>query len=687
MKKPISWELNKDPYYRTSLELAEADVSYSENTRASGSTEKLARTILKAVQDTFYVYISEDSVQIKKVETQTEALFQKYKKRSLKNRIEKANRSNELFNDEKFSKIDELKKQAFLMEGELKRLAKKEAWRNVLVDSISEEALTIRFYSKDITQVADLKNYSSTLLFKEVQKIQNKFHMWSEKVFDELTGEVVVHEHNSTLIPSATLIRRGKGNPNEIEISLNRKMLHLILFLQQNFLKYHLELAVKLKDPGTTILYELIVKMLSPKYKKRNISVEDIKKTFHSSTKNLPQFKRMFLNKNLNKLNKILHTDIELIDIKEGRKIVAFNFKISKLDEDLLMGKRETADFYMNDIRQSFGYYRALLLYHQGKLKKEYISVRAIELNDDKSFSEELGKLYRDYTENIEAFEMLESMSRSEFPTSYELDIELMTLVNRRTNEFFAKTSFSCLEKLKAQKNIKEQKTLFDDENKKDEWELTIEDFFPFEFKITSLRVVLIDAKSFNEYKIRIEVAVRFKDIKAFVFDSDEKRLYFMKKVMKEEITVEEPAEKTIHAEIIDNSFEFADIFLSKIREGNQIFQVGSEYEWEQMFTRLFNSYSLEENEFKSNIEFVVLFITSSKAGRKYYLPNLKNAQWVESKWGDLTQKANVWARSSEYNSSIAESHNISVFDLYMDDDAENERKAYDRKLKNEEPF
>ena len=82
-----------------------------------------------------------------------------------------------------------------------------------------------------------------------------------------------------------------------------------------------------------------------------------------------------------------------------------------------------------------------------------------------------------------------------------------------------------------------------------------------------------------------------------------------------------------------------------------------------------------------------MLFITSSKAGRKYYLPNLKNAQWVESKWGDLTQKANVWARSSEYNSSIAESHNISVFDLYMDEDAKSERKVNDRKLKNEEPF
>ncbi|MHC3995690.1 replication initiation protein [Thiomicrolovo sp. ZZH C-3] len=545
-KQPIEWSLkDQDPYYRVSNELYDADVEYEEGTSSNNASERLSKTTLKAIQDIFYNREKERGPTNEDAEKLTEEIFERYCAIRKSKLLARFNRMAELPMNGSGDKLVKVDEQLDAEKDELYRLAAKEAWRTVNIDSIPEEDLTLRFYASPIAKVANITNLSSTNLFEEVAKLQSRFNRWTEKAFDEESGEIIFKKYRTTLLPTAILYQRGKGHRNFIEVKLNRSMLHLVMFLRRNYLRFHLEISVAFDDQKTSKLYEEIVKMITLKRSGAYLSIELAKKLMGTTMKQTGVFKKRHIINRVNQINDRLNTSIVVEDVKHGRRIIGYRFIASDLDKQLLLGERASSDFFREDILFSFGYYLALLEYHRETIPKSRIGIRAIELENDVS-PERLETEYQDYKANLMSYHQLCELPEEDYPEGYSLDIELMTLVNERGVPY-SKFAYGCMLKISSELQSQRQNSLpgLDDRAANRNWELGIRDLIPFWFAPPGQERVSITDENFGQYQKRIEVAIKFKDTELFSFDDASKQEFFEDKI----VGGQKP---TIDAEVID---------------------------------------------------------------------------------------------------------------------------------------
>lgn len=113
-----------------------------------------------------------------------------------------------------------------------------------------------------------------------------------------------------------------------ISVSWGKSAIEMFKNLKGNFSKYFLTNVIKLQSENSVELY---LKAESNLFKDNFfISVSDIKKIFSVNYKSIGDMKKRLINCCTDDIN--INTDILLnaIDVKEGRKIVGFNFKVSR---------------------------------------------------------------------------------------------------------------------------------------------------------------------------------------------------------------------------------------------------------------------------------------------------------------------------------------------------------------------
>ena len=113
-----------------------------------------------------------------------------------------------------------------------------------------------------------------------------------------------------------------------ISVSWGKSAIEMFKNLKGNFSKYFLTNVIKLQSENSVELY---LKAESNLFKDNFfLSVSDIKKIFSVNYKSIGDMKKRLINCCTDDIN--INTDILLnaIDVKEGRKIVGFNFKVSR---------------------------------------------------------------------------------------------------------------------------------------------------------------------------------------------------------------------------------------------------------------------------------------------------------------------------------------------------------------------
>lgn len=113
-----------------------------------------------------------------------------------------------------------------------------------------------------------------------------------------------------------------------ISVSWGKSAIEMFKNLKGNFSKYFLTNVIKLQSENSVELY---LKAESNLFKDNFfISVPDIKKIFNVKYKSIGDMKKRLINCCTDDIN--INTDILLnaIDVKEGRKIVGFTFKVSR---------------------------------------------------------------------------------------------------------------------------------------------------------------------------------------------------------------------------------------------------------------------------------------------------------------------------------------------------------------------
>jgi hypothetical protein len=664
VSNPIKWKLRDDPYVRKSEDLARSEVHYSDNIKMSGVVERLSQTMLKAIQDIFYDMTTQKHYE-ELAKLKTEEIFKRYKDIYIGKKTEKFNRQSRLpLDDESSINTIQIAEKSFNNKSdEIRRLASKEAWREVLQNEINDSDLRFHFEAQDIFSVANISDTNTSRLFEDVTKVQKKFNRWTERIFDEKTGTFAEKTINATLFPVSELIRRGHGYKNEIKVKVEKDLIHAILFLNKNFLGYHIQIYAALKEPNALKTYEVLIESLSPRGKSHPEEIDDLQKRFSTSYKSLSDFLSKVIDPSIKAINKALGTEIEIEKIREGRKYRYIRFVISKRDAQILKGEKAIADFVDEQERETFGYYIALLQYHKGEIEKNDLYDRSIDINGSTEL-ETYAAHYNDYLENLDDFDKLLTLAESHkgIPKNFSLDYDLLTLIDDLSGEVVATTASGCLEVLVDLQNPDNDsltKSLPGFEREKN-IQLKYHDFFPFTFKATPKRSEVISIDNYKAFERRIDAAIRLGIKDQFEFDSDEKRDSFIANVMNREIN-------TFDAEIVDkrptltNNRGFALDFLLKNREINKDFQKGKDKEWEVFLNKIFESSSYSEEDFRTLTgDILPNYLLKDKDGSKYYLSNIKNPAWLEKRWDTVIQKALIWHKKQ---SVLPE--NINIFDLY----------------------
>jgi hypothetical protein len=673
----IIYGLGADPYYRRSVILQESTVEFASEKASSSDVQKLSRTLLKAVQD--YYFDWEHQLSLKsQADTLTQQLIEKYKGIFINKRLEESGETKKTLFNSSPSELNNNQKKALssyhTVERKIQYAAALEAWKQVIRKEFSSKETTLTYDANTILKIANIPNSNSEHVFNITSGVQDQFNLWNEPRFKENTGEIYNHKFKATLFPTIELIRNGRGRQNQIKLSVNIDMAHLVFFLSRNFLAFHLEISNRLNNKTKTRLYELLIESISPARKEGAFWViSDICTRWNLSTENISKTILRTIKTPLKEINKQIGTNISYILVKRLRLIHGVEFIISDKDKEKLMGKSSNDNLcYEPHQTESFGYYLALLDYHDGLVSIDDLldlsvtldnKLEARELRPDKS-------LYEDYKHNLECYVELDNLvSKGSLPNNICMDHVTLTVINKETEEPYGKFAKDCYDEI--EKMASKSQSLPGFEFKEEAKRYLVEDFFPFKFIHAGKKKVIIKPNTFKEYQKLIAIAIEYGDIDKFEFESEELRDKFQTHILGREPEIKkiEISESvTFEAEVVDvgESIEtVSSFFLNSIRKENIDFQAGRELEWEKLFEQLIEKSSYSEGDFKQLVGIVSDYMTTDPDGIKFYLANLKDASWFESKWESICQKALAWNKKSRYLPD-----NISIFDLYEKDDA-----------------
>lgn len=519
----------KDEYFRKSTEFASADVTLKEDVKSTGTVERLSATILKGVQDQLFSIARQ-----KKIETISKELVIKYsteyKESYISNYIKKAKKSDksrplELIEAEAQRNYEIRKKN-------IDSLAEKKAWRETIVSEVKDEELVFRFDAKSIFEYAKIHGTKKDRLYDDVKKVQEKFNNWTEKHFNVEKGIIEDIEENGVLFPHSSY---KHGADSEIEIVLSRRMIHMVLFLSKNFLKYHLDSYIAVSTPNATRLYEILIDYISGNLfvSGRDLTFEYLQKKFNTNYKQFRLFLRMVIAPSLEKINSELGTNLTwVVDKKRGRNIYSVKFEISDYDRKVLQGIRdENID---DTVLYSFEYFLALVSLGgqkaQGGLRAIYERIRG-QVNDGsfEYFGKTREEMLEDHMKNLGDAEELEGLIQNDelLSKKYVYDPTYMNIIDRNELIFVGAIATESLEYLRISYLIPKgilSPTLPYFNSHAEEKDV-INSILPFKFKLTAKKTLIIDNSNFDSMKATIEPYM--KSTERFEFHSPEHKERF----------------------------------------------------------------------------------------------------------------------------------------------------------------
>jgi hypothetical protein len=522
----------KDEYFRKSTEFASADVILRDDAKNSGSVERLSATILKGVQDQLFDMARQKQIELSSKQL-TASLSTEYKDIYIDNYIKDVRKKDKSKPIDRLT--DEAEKSYELKKKSIDRLAEKEAWRITIKESVADDELMFKFDAKSIFDYAKVHGGGhKDRLYQDVKKIQQRFNNWSEKKFDTKSGKIVDKEVTGVLFPYSEY---SHGDNAAIEIKLEKEMLSMVLFLNKNFLKYHLDSYLKVETPNATRLYELLVDYISGNIfvSGRDLTFEYLQKKFNTNYKLFRLFLQRLMTPSLDKINSELGTSISWeVDKKKGRSIDTIKFVISTHDKKILQGIRdEDIDDF---ILYSFEYYCALLSLSgqraQGGLKALYEKVRGM-INDG-SFNylnKTKEEMVKEHLQNLEDAEELEGLiERDEtLAEKYFYDRKYMNIMERDETSFVGSNAIESLEFIRSSYLIPRGflgPTLSFFTSHDEEKDL-ISSILPISFKLTEKRSIVIAENNFDSMKTTIEPYLT--STERFIFDSPEHKERFCK--------------------------------------------------------------------------------------------------------------------------------------------------------------
>jgi plasmid replication initiation protein len=512
----------KDEYFRKSTEFASADVTLKEDVKSTGTVERLSATILKGVQDQLFSIARQ-----KKIETISKELVIKYsteyKESYISNYIKKAKKSDKSRSLESIEV--EAQRNYEIRKKNIDSLAEKKAWRETIVSEVKDEELVFRFDARSIFEYAKIHGTKKDRLYDDVKKVQEKFNNWTEKHFNIEKGIIEDIEENGVLFPHSSY---KHGADSEIEIVLSRRMIHMVLFLSKNFLKYHLDSYIAVSTPNATRLYEILIDYISGNLfvSGRDLTFEYLQKKFNTNYKQFRLFLRMVIAPSLEKINNELGTNLTwAVDKKRGRNIYSVKFEISDYDRKVLQGIRdENID---DTVLYSFEYFLALVSLGgqkaQGGLRAIYERIRG-QVNDGsfEYFGKTREEMFEDHMKNLGDAEELEGLIQNDelLLKKYVYDPVYMNIIDRDELIFIGAIATESLEYLRISYLIPKgilSPTLPYFNSHTEEKDVT-NSILPFKFKLTAKKTLIIDNKNFDSMKATI--GPYMKSTERFEFDS-----------------------------------------------------------------------------------------------------------------------------------------------------------------------
>lgn len=521
----IVFENNKDAFFRKSTDFALGDVKIDKEVKFSGSLERLSVTILKGVQDQVFSLARQANIE-KEAKKHFELLSNQYmeeyiafQKKELK-KTRKSLTSDEIESEAK--KLYDIKKKT------IDKLAEKEAWRIGIDKEITDDDLVYYFDSKSIFEYSKYKKTRKETLYEDIKKVQLRFNNWRENRFKD--GEIIQEEYNLVLFPTSIY---SPGSKPYIKISVNRQLLHCILFLNKDYLRYHLDSYLRVETPNATRLYELLVGRYASdnySYQNRKLDFAYLQKIFQTNYKNFYHFLDRLINPSLEKINSELGTDISWQpDEKSGKAVITIKFIVSDDDKRILLGEmlEQSVD---ESVIYSFEYYLTLLSLGGNKstnIMKNYNDIKQQISNGSFSFfNRDKMSLITEHIQNISASEELENILRSDSVLAKRFTFEPVYLnaYDNKEASFIGVSAIDSLEYLKTTyfnslniiKSISTEDECFE--------YLKI---VPFKMRLTNTKSIVIDNNNFEAMHSTIESLAS--EVERFLFDSEEKKTYFMK--------------------------------------------------------------------------------------------------------------------------------------------------------------
>ena len=642
-KKSIIFTKNeRDGYFRKSVEFASSDVTLKDDIKSSGSVERLSATLLKGVQDQLFSFARQKD--IKNFAAQLFPIYsEEYKKSFIQNYIKKAKRVSSGKSEELI--MEEAQKNYGIKNKNIDSLAEKKAWREVIQKNVTDEELSFIFDAPSIFEYAAIREVKKDRLYEDVKKVQNKFNNWTEKHFNVEKGVIEDREENGVLFPHSTYTH---GSDPEIEITINKKMIHMILFLSGAFLQYHLDSYIAIGTPNATRLYELLIDYIEGNLfvSNKDLTFDYLQRKFNTDYKLFTSFIQQVITPSLAKINKELNTSITWeINKKKGRSIFSIKFVISPYDKKVLKGSRdeniEESELY------SFEYYLTLLSLRgrkaQGGLRKLYEEIRAqLNRGEFDYFGGTREELMREHMENLADAEELESLVSEDAVLSdkYMYDANYLNIIDRKEIDFIGVTATESLEYVRntylvPMGILSPMLSLFDshsDEKSK------MAEILPLKFKLTERKTIVVEESNYDSLKNTLEPYLS--STERFVFDTPSHKKRFCEIMgIVEDISQEEPI---LEATVIENervSPALSETFmaLENLLKGFNSRSITKDRDkWIETVNKLVHNYEAIA------VLNVVLYLASGSQGALFWLKNITTPLKFVKHFEQIEQIANI---------------------------------------------
>lgn len=350
---------------RTSIDFS----NQSSNGKLVGEVERISTTLMKAVQEEVHS-TTQNEVLVDEALELSEALYEKYKEirikhltkreaglQKMKGGNSRRSQTGESLALEKYEKSSE--------DVKLRNCAYKDAWRQVLIKYMRNKR-SFKYVGKSIAAAAGVTHNNYAKLYEDVNEVQHKFHTWTEPEFDYKTGAIVMTKNHSNLFGFSKYFQYGKGRENEIAVTIQEEMLHMVFFLNESHLMINHDHYNLIRTGNGIVMFDILCDVASS-LAQYEFPFEEIQGRFATNYKTLADFCRFVVDPALERVNTRLNTSVEYAKLKKnGRKMSHMMFLLSDEDRKILRNNKKTEPGIENQealLEETFGYFLAVQVY------------------------------------------------------------------------------------------------------------------------------------------------------------------------------------------------------------------------------------------------------------------------------------------------------------------------------------